>query len=616
MRHSARDVVGMAIDAADLHEADVVLVQPPFASPDRPSLGLHILKGIAAAHGVRATVLYSNLSFARLIGPRLYRRLCHTPTEDLSGERLFRTAWPGSAVHGPGSLPDRWEEIGLPAADFFSLQKLAATWSKAMAAALAEVPAEMIGFSSSFEQTLPSLAMAAHLKARVPGKTTLLGGANADDIMGEGLAAVAPEIDHVFQGEAEGSFADFLSARAGGASIPRVLRGHVNNGLESLPPPDYADFFRQWTTLVGDGLLPDCLDHADIRLPYESSRGCWWGEKHHCTFCGLNANGMKHRIKSPTKVEREITALSETYGVSRILMVDNIMPHTYFSTLLPNLARAERRLEIFYEQKANLGRRRMALLRNAGVTSIQPGIEALSTSLLKRMNKGTSLRVNLDCLRHARAAGISLAWNLLSDFPGDCAQDYQQTVDLIPLLHHLEPPGGLGGLSLDRFSPYQTKPEAYGISDMKPLRAYEAVFPARADQRLAYHFQGEYSSALRRDRRLKKGLEAALEDWSKAWAAGPPIFQLFDLSADAHLLVDTRSCSTTNEARLLGRSEAELLLKGTHEITEIAKSAIDRGELAWAEGSALPVACAVLESSAWTAPPTHIVEQEESAGPR
>lgn len=598
MDQLAKSVVEDAINASRARDADIVLVLPPFASPDRPSLGLHILQQIAEADGYKTTVLYANLSFARLIGPKLYRHLCHTPTEGLTGERLFRLAWPSSADYGNGATPEDWSELGPSAPSFQSLQEQAVLWSEAMAQGLAALTAPIIGFSSTFEQTLSSLSIAARLKQHAPTKTTLLGGANADDVMGEGLADIAPEIDHIFQGEAETAFLAFPKARTAHQPMDRVIPGLVNDNLDDIPAPEYSDFFSQWTALVDAATTPEGLQRSEIRLPYESSRGCWWGAKHHCTFCGLNANGMNHRTKSADKVEREIVAMSDTYEVRRILMVDNIMPYSYVSTLLPNLAVAEQKLEIFYEQKANLGRRRMALLRDAGVTSIQPGIESLSTPLLKRMNKGTSLAVNIDCLRHARASGVSLAWNLLSDFPGDEPQNYEDMIRIIPLLHHLEPPSGLGGLSIDRFSPYHMTPEAYGISNVRPLPAYAEVFPNSADPRLAYHFQADYASALRQSRDLKVRMEAVVKDWVDAWSDAPPIFYIFDLDDKRHLLVDTRE-AFANEPVLISAADAHLLLNGAASLCDTTAKMVEHGYLMEADVRLLPIACAALESPAW-----------------
>ena len=62
------------------------------------------------------------------------------------------------------------------------------------------------------------------------------------------------------------------------------------------------------------------------------------------------------------------------------------------------------------------------LLKRAGISFIQPGIEALSSSLLKLMRKGVSAHQNLALLRYARCAGVHLVWNLLCGFPGDARQ--------------------------------------------------------------------------------------------------------------------------------------------------------------------------------------------------
>src|SRR3954465_271775 len=38
----------------------------------------------------------------------------------------------------------------------------------------------------------------------------------------------------------------------------------------------------------------------------ETARGCWWGAKNHCTFCGLNGETMGFRAKSADRVMTEI----------------------------------------------------------------------------------------------------------------------------------------------------------------------------------------------------------------------------------------------------------------------------------------------------------------------
>ena len=153
-------------------------------------------------------------------------------------------------------------------------------------------------------------------------------------------------------------------------------------------------------------------------------------------------------------------------------MTDNIMPHNYFKTLIPRLGNELPELQIFYEEKANLSLQDVLALKKAGVASVQPGIEALSSRLLKRMKKGVQARQNLMLLRYARAAGLQLYWNLLWGFPGDELAAYEETLAILPLLHHLQPPIGFGHISIDRFSPYFFQPEEFGIITFRPLAVY------------------------------------------------------------------------------------------------------------------------------------------------
>jgi ribosomal peptide maturation radical SAM protein 1 len=595
----AGESVARLVRASTAAESDLVLVVPPFASPDRPSLGLHVIANVAQAAGLRVTVLYGNLAFSRMIGPILYRRLCHTPTEYLLGERLF-----ARACHGPefaGFAPERWPQLeGETTPDYEKIQLMAVDWVNAMANALASLSARLIGVSTVFEQTLASLALISAIKRRAPDKITLLGGANADGDMGPALAALWPDIDHIFVGEAEDGFGRFLASHLQGLAAPRLIAGEINARLDDLPPPRYGDFFTQLAATAPEGATcADALDLSQIRLPYESSRGCWWGEKHHCTFCGLNANGMTHRIKSAPKVAAEITDLAHTHGIDRILMVDNIMPHSYFSTLLPQLAAAENRLSLFYEQKANLTLDRMGKLKAAGIDSIQPGIESLSTALLRRMRKGSTARVNIDCLRHARSAGVSVVWNLLCDFPGDQEDDYEDMIRLIPFLHHLQPPGGVGGLSIDRFSPYHNDPAAFEIQALHPLAAYEDVFPGANTAALAYHFTGEYDSAIRRTPALHARLTEAVAEWERGWKADPPpLFCLFALDEGRRLLVDTRGPAGT-QTRLVESEEARVLLQGSATLSPVVVDLLDQGQLAQVDGTFASLACAPYPSSLW-----------------
>jgi hypothetical protein len=91
------------------------------------------------------------------------------------------------------------------------------------------------------------------------------------------------------------------------------------------------------STVLTKVLLARALgDRPPLLLP-ETARGCWWGEKHHCTFCGLNGATMAFRKKSPDRVLSELVELSGKHRLLRFQTVDNIIAMSYFRDVLPRI---------------------------------------------------------------------------------------------------------------------------------------------------------------------------------------------------------------------------------------------------------------------------------------
>jgi ribosomal peptide maturation radical SAM protein 1 len=174
--------------------------------------------------------------------------------------------------------------------------------------------------------------------------------------------------------------------------------------------------------------------------------------------------------------------------------VDNILDMRYFETFLPGLAARESRLNLFYEVKANLTRDQVRLLAEAGVRRIQPGIESLSDHVLKLMRKGTTALRNVQLLKWCREHGVEVDWNLLYGFPGETAADYAASLVLMRAIRFLQPPGACGPVRLDRFSPYFNQPESFGMTGVRPMAAYRALYPFAEEslRRIAYYFDYGY----------------------------------------------------------------------------------------------------------------------------
>ena len=415
--------------------------------------------------------------------------------------------------------------------------------------------------TSTYHQTAAGGALLAQVKRAQPEVITAMSGANCEDEMARRIASLGAPIDYIFSGECESAFAEFLRRVVTGQPLPSdcVVRGQVCSDLDSLPEPSFEDYFAQL-----DNALPSCREDNEVWLPYESSRGCWWGARQHCTFCGVNDETMAFRQKSPDHVIAGARRLLLRYPTRRLGMIDNILPHSYFRTVLPRLAQELPPVQIFYEAKSNLNLEQVQLMRSAGIVQIQPGIEALSSSLLHRMKKGVLARQNLALLRYARATGLGVAWNLLYGFPGDQLEDYNSTLALIPLIHHLPPPNGTYLLGLDRFSPYANDPVAYGISDLEPTPSYACAFPSSADLRsLAYQFTGKYDCARAAHPELSGRLESACREWLDSWKAGSPAPALNLVPGDDgyYSLMDTRGLEGTDMFQFLSK-EGGILSNG------------------------------------------------------
>jgi ribosomal peptide maturation radical SAM protein 1 len=564
-----------------LREGEALIIVPPFFLVDQPSLAAHLLQSCAGQAGFRVSVLYANILLASAIGVEVYNAFCSLQGNALIGERLFARSAHGLEPLGNGAVrifdpstilgkakADQIGSVGLvhtPEERRLSLSKLEQleamipSWAEEIAAAMTRLPFQVVGCTNSFEQTNSSIALLKGIKRRRPGTVTIMGGANCDGEMAEGMASLDPAgewVDYIFSGESEATFPRFLQEFYSGQPAPgRIVYGQPCRDLDALPTPDYTEYFDQLSHY-----LPDV---EGSWLAYETSRGCWWGQKHHCTFCGVNGEGMGFRQKSPNRVLADLRSMVETYPTRQVRMADNIMPYSYFQTLIPRLADELPRLEIFYEQKANLSLANVLALKKAGISSIQPGIEALSSPVLKRMDKGVLARQNIMLLRYAGSVGLRLSWNLLWGFPGDELQTYEQTLALLPLMRHFQPPFFLIHLSLERFSPYFDRPEAYGVNNLRPIAPYAAVLPPHADvEKLAYHFVGDYECAAYQNPDVMRQIGEEVADWQNCWLSGPdsiPILQVTH-SGNIFLLADTRGLPGTQPLQILDRAQAAIAL--------------------------------------------------------
>ena len=540
---------------------DIVFVVMPFADVGRPAIGVSLLKSAARDAGFSAAIHYENVRMAERMGVDLYQKVSSGfPPEMLLGEWFFADDLFGDEIPPAEDYVEQILQRGAPADVIDGVIAARAgrqDFLDRAARRIADLSPAVVGFTTTFHQTCGSLAVARRLKAMPHPPVIVFGGANCEGEMGLQLLRSFDWIDYICCGEADLSFPALLGHLLRGEPAPEkgVLRqGHSTSvsvseaiqDLNTLPYPDYHDYFAELekTTIGRDGAY-----HVIV----ETSRGCWWGAKHHCTFCGLNGETMAFRSKTPERAFDEIAGLCRTYGAGRVGCVDNILDMRYIDTLFPRLADSGLQLELFYEVKANLRYDQLLRMHRGGVRQIQPGIESFSDAVLRLMDKGVTGFQNIQLLRWCEEIGIECAWNVLGGFPGESPADYAKMADLVPLLTHLNPPCSCGRVRLDRFSPFHARAGDYGFRNLRPARAYFFVFPlGRQDlSRLAYFFDFDYDDG-RKPFEYLEPLQNAVARWWRARSSDNRPALVAEFDGDEVRVTDTREAAVRARVTLSG----------------------------------------------------------------
>ncbi len=548
--------------------SQVLLVNMPLFNLRWPNLGPSLLKAQLTRRGIACEMAYLNYDFAERIGEEVYTWLADSFAFVLGGERLFARHYFGDRLPSDDVY---WNEVllatdpGLTEEDRRDYEATAATvtpfldhcerafdWSRFA----------VVGFAASFQQTMASVCLARRIKARFPNVQIVFGGAACEGVMGVEMLTQFPEIDYVCTGEADDAFPALVEALLAGktASMPLgvIDRPMLASGqtepadpcsflttqLDTLPYPDFDDYFARASR-------SSLRQQVHSLLFFETSRGCWWGQKHHCAFCGLNGGTLTYRSKSARRAVDELRYLVQRHGVHQACSADNILDHRYFNTFLPMLREEDLDLAFVFEMKTNMTRRHVTALLDAGMGAAQLGIETFITPVLRRIGKGATAVQNLQTLKWLSEPGIEVKWNVLYGFPGEDPADYDALAELIPSLVHMAPPLAVGKVRMDRFAPFFEDPQAWGMTNPRPYRAFQCVYPFQPQSlsRLAYYFDYDYIDG-RDPAEYTAGARTEIEKWQQI--AGTVTLRQFDRGDGVTLLTDTRPCATEFQHRLSG----------------------------------------------------------------
>jgi len=469
----------------------LALISMPWPLANRPSIQLGTLKSYLdyKTPDVRTDCYHPYLEVGNLLGIKEYNSIAERTwmAESIYAYLLNPKKRPEildliHKEHGPKSqesLPDV-KDISTQIHRLHQRQHFGVDWSSF----------DLIGFSICLSQLTSSLYMIRQIRDRHPSCRIVVGGSSCAGELGRSLLANIPEIDFVVSGEGELPLLELVNRLAKGnlegGDCPGLLwrdgKGQIRGAglnqlpnLSDLPTPDYTDYFRELSQQPRLGnLIPG--------LPLETSRGCWWHRvksgsvDRACRFCNLNLQWHGYRSKEPAQVASEMDKLAGKYSSLKFYFVDNILDSKKLDKLFKCISGIERSFEIFTELRASVSRRELVQMRKAGVTQVQIGLEALSTRLLRKINKGTTAIQNIEIMKHCEELGIQHLSNLMLGFPTSEAEDVSETLNNLRFVMSYQP------LRKVRFwlgdsSPVALHPKQYGIRRITNHPYYQRLLP-------------------------------------------------------------------------------------------------------------------------------------------
>jgi ribosomal peptide maturation radical SAM protein 1 len=511
----------------------IAIVSTPWPLFNRPSIQLGALKAFASREipEVRVDTHHVYLDVAEALGRDLYKEIsertwlsecCHAallyPEQREAASRLWERQSRGSPFCRKAAFPEICQTLE-SVSDRILEERDWASY-------------RLLGFSVCFGQLTASLYFLHRIKQKHPGLKMVLGGSACSGAMGRSLLRTFPAIDFVISGEGELPFVHLVRGLTlpgtGGPvePLPGLLTRETDSPgraespdqiprLDELPVPDYTDYFDHLARLPAE-------KRFHPRIPVEMSRGCWWRGsspgrgRRGCAFCNLNLQWDGYRTKSAERILRELEILTERHGLLSISFMDNLLPPGDLQGLFEAVARTGKDLHLFAEIRATTRREELAAMGAAGVREVQVGIEALSTGLLRRLNKGTTTIQNLEIMKHCEAPGTpALRGNLILQFPGSDEKDVEETLRNLEFAFPFRPLAGVH-FWLGRGSTVWEFPGRFGIRGVFNHPFYARLFPPEILRRLELLVQG-YRGGKGRQQLLWRPVSRALEAWKDAY---------------------------------------------------------------------------------------------------
>ena len=299
---------------------------------------------------------------------------------------------------------------------------------------------DLIGITAMTPTVPEALKVATLARSTSSGARIVLGGVHPT--LDPASVLTNPDVDYVIRGEGEFAFASLAAALLSGSRIDGIDGLSYKEKDGRLIIKDKAAMIRDINTLpmLDYEAFPieRYIEHnrhlRSIRgISMIVSRGCPF----QCTFCAVHQTmGRTWRIKSPENVIKELLILKERHGIEGVWFKDSIfnLDKEWVKEFCRLMIEANSGIQWQALTRVDLiNEEQIILMKQAGLTQLDLGIETGSPKSLIRLKKGITVEKIKEQVaiakRHVKVFGF-----FMIGIPGEEELDVQQTFELAKLL--------------------------------------------------------------------------------------------------------------------------------------------------------------------------------------
>jgi ribosomal peptide maturation radical SAM protein 1 len=502
---------------------NVLLASMPFAGTAIPSIQLAILESYLKEREINIKTRHLYLKAAEFYRLNNYNFLIYPPNDSYTAQMVFSKY----------VFPEHWQKTESKFREYFNLNlsknkeiekqfafdiyvQQTDKFYNWILENIGWESYDIIGFTLNYGQLLPSLAIAKKIKELHPNKKIIFGGSRITGLLGVKVLKSFGYIDFVVSGDGEDALYRLASDYQNYESIPRLMYRKGNEviwnesdtvvDINTLPISSYDSFYEE---LNSSSLELQQYFFYNGKLPVEISRGCWWNQ---CSFCNLNIQHKKYREKNIDRVIEEIQALSNKYKILDFQIIGNTLPKTEYQILFEKLKQLGKDFTFVAEARAGqLKSDDYTLMKEAGFTTMQTGIESFSQHYLKKMNKGVRVIDNIAALKFCKENEIINRYNLIIDYPNEESIDFEETKRNIQLFKQYLNPPQICYLRVLYGSPIHRNPEQFNIQQLEYAHIDRLMYPQESLEK-GFNFVYGFK---RKNELGKHDWIQLVEDWKK-----------------------------------------------------------------------------------------------------